>query len=79
MFTYEMSVRKDHKLITDGLYAWIRHQANTGSFLFFISAGCCITAKVSVVVARALSILLTISRARGSGNPASWTREQGRL
>ncbi|TEB21791.1 hypothetical protein FA13DRAFT_1819314 [Coprinellus micaceus] len=47
MFTYEMSVLKDHKLITNGPYAWVRHPAYTGVFLFFISAGCCITAEGS--------------------------------
>lgn len=60
MFTYEMSVLKDHKLITDGPYAWVRHPAYTGVFLFFISAGCCITAEVSLGMIRTLSIQLTL-------------------
>ncbi|KAF8840677.1 hypothetical protein BDN67DRAFT_903130 [Paxillus ammoniavirescens] len=30
MFTYELSIRKDHKLITSGVYAIVRHPGYTG-------------------------------------------------
>ncbi|KIJ07791.1 hypothetical protein PAXINDRAFT_89819, partial [Paxillus involutus ATCC 200175] len=30
MFTYELSIRKDHKLITSGVYAIVRHPSYTG-------------------------------------------------
>jgi len=33
LFTFELSVMKDHKLITDGPYAWVRHPAYTGAFM----------------------------------------------
>ncbi|KIJ07789.1 hypothetical protein PAXINDRAFT_173248 [Paxillus involutus ATCC 200175] len=31
MFTYELSIRKDHKLITTGVYAIVRHPSYTGA------------------------------------------------
>ncbi|KIJ08273.1 hypothetical protein PAXINDRAFT_139396, partial [Paxillus involutus ATCC 200175] len=31
MFTYELSIRKDHKLITSGAYAIVRHPSYTGA------------------------------------------------
>lgn len=35
-FTFELSFKKDHKLITDGPYAYVRHPSYTGSLLMFI-------------------------------------------
>jgi protein-S-isoprenylcysteine O-methyltransferase Ste14 len=29
-FTYEITVRKNHKLITRGLYSWVRHPSYSG-------------------------------------------------
>lgn len=29
-FTFELSLQKDHKLVTHGPYAWVRHPAHTG-------------------------------------------------
>ena len=39
MFTFEMSIRNNHKLISDGPYAWVRHPAYTGLFAIFIGLG----------------------------------------
>ncbi|KAF4620821.1 hypothetical protein D9613_000510 [Agrocybe pediades] len=33
MFTFEMSIRKDHQLIRDGFYSMVRHPAYTGVLL----------------------------------------------
>lgn len=33
-FTFELSLRKDHELITDGLYSIVRHPSYTGSLTF---------------------------------------------
>ncbi|KAF7978674.1 hypothetical protein HWV62_45210 [Athelia sp. TMB] len=34
LFTFELSIRKNHALITHGPYAWVRHPSYTGFFLF---------------------------------------------
>jgi len=39
LFTFEMSIRNGHKLISDGPYAWVRHPAYTGFFSIFIGLG----------------------------------------
>ncbi|KAF8993250.1 hypothetical protein BDQ17DRAFT_1312459 [Cyathus striatus] len=33
MFTYQLALRKDHQLITSGLYSFVRHPAYTGSIV----------------------------------------------
>lgn len=35
-FTFEMSIRDDHKLVTNGPYAWVRHPGYTGVLLAFV-------------------------------------------
>ena len=35
-FTFELSLQNDHKLVTNGPYAWVRHPAYTGGALFQI-------------------------------------------
>ncbi|PSR94549.1 hypothetical protein PHLCEN_2v4417 [Hermanssonia centrifuga] len=37
-FTFQLSVRKGHKLITDGPYSIVRHPGYVGSVLFFSGA-----------------------------------------
>lgn len=32
-FTFQLSIKKDHKLVTSGLYSIVRHPAYTGSYL----------------------------------------------
>ncbi|KAF7984515.1 hypothetical protein HWV62_13675 [Athelia sp. TMB] len=34
MFTFELSIRKDHALVTRGPYAWVRHPSYTGFLMF---------------------------------------------
>ncbi len=36
LFTFDLSFKKDHKLITDGPYAYVRHPSYTGSLLMFV-------------------------------------------
>jgi protein-S-isoprenylcysteine O-methyltransferase Ste14 len=36
LFTWEVSIRPSHKLITSGPYAFVRHPSYTGSILFLI-------------------------------------------
>ncbi|EPQ61335.1 ICMT-domain-containing protein [Gloeophyllum trabeum ATCC 11539] len=37
MFTYQLSIRKDHRLVTSGPYAFVRHPSYTG--LLLVAAG----------------------------------------
>jgi len=40
-FTFLVSIRKDHKLITTGLYRYVRHPSYTGSLIHVIGAPMC--------------------------------------
>ncbi|KDQ51219.1 hypothetical protein JAAARDRAFT_62633 [Jaapia argillacea MUCL 33604] len=35
LFTYELTIRKNHKLVTDGMYSFVRHPSYTGGILAF--------------------------------------------
>jgi protein-S-isoprenylcysteine O-methyltransferase Ste14 len=37
-FTFELTLQKDHQLVTDGPYAFVRHPAYTGGFA--VNIGC---------------------------------------
>lgn len=37
-FTFHLAVRKEHKLVTNGLYSIVRHPSYTGALLFFYGA-----------------------------------------
>jgi len=39
LFTFNLSIRPKHKLITSGPYAYVRHPAYTGSLVFFVGLG----------------------------------------
>jgi protein-S-isoprenylcysteine O-methyltransferase Ste14 len=41
LFTYELAVRKHHKLVTTGPYAIVRHPAYTGGFIMLFGAVLC--------------------------------------
>ncbi|KAF5326287.1 hypothetical protein D9611_000463 [Ephemerocybe angulata] len=41
MFTFEMAIKRDHRLVTSGPYAWVRHPGYTGLVCFVVGAGCC--------------------------------------
>lgn len=40
-FTFELSIRKDHKLITSGPYAIVRHPSYTGAMLAGVGGALC--------------------------------------
>jgi len=39
LFTFEMSIRDDHRLVTDGPYAWVRHPGYTSVLSTFVGLG----------------------------------------
>lgn len=43
MFTFELSLRKDHQLITSGPYSVVRHPSYTGGALALLGALSCYT------------------------------------
>ncbi|KIK94939.1 hypothetical protein PAXRUDRAFT_141796 [Paxillus rubicundulus Ve08.2h10] len=51
MFTYELSIRKDHQLITSGVYAVVRHPSYTGGICSGIGLLLCIISPHSWLVA----------------------------
>jgi protein-S-isoprenylcysteine O-methyltransferase Ste14 len=40
-FTFQLSIRKHHKLITSGLYGFVRHPGYTGAFLVIAGSNLC--------------------------------------
>lgn len=40
-FTFELAVRKEHKLVTSGMYSVVRHPSYIGALLFFCGDGIC--------------------------------------
>lgn len=60
LFTFEMSIREDHRLVTDGPYAWIRHPGYTSVLCTFMGLGIWHATKVGrsgQVMARAMHAL----------------------
>ncbi|KAF8813932.1 hypothetical protein BYT27DRAFT_7083451 [Phlegmacium glaucopus] len=47
LFTFEMSIRNNHQLITDGPYSVVRHPAYTGAILTVAGIICCHTSQGS--------------------------------
>ncbi|KZP18548.1 hypothetical protein FIBSPDRAFT_863571 [Athelia psychrophila] len=41
LFTFELSIRKDHALVTDGPYAYVRHPSYTGLLLLVVGCYAC--------------------------------------
>jgi protein-S-isoprenylcysteine O-methyltransferase Ste14 len=64
LFTFEMSIRNDHKLISDGPYAWVRHPAYTGLFSIFIGLGLWHATKVRYRFAK-LQVSLGLTHDKG--------------
>ena len=57
-FTVDVTIRKDHKLKTDGIYGLLRHPSYSGSILSFIGLGFSLNNWISVL---AISIPVTIA------------------
>jgi protein-S-isoprenylcysteine O-methyltransferase Ste14 len=61
-FTINVAIRDDHKLITDGLYKYIRHPAYAGGVLSFIGCGLCYGNLVSFLIIAIPYLLLILNR-----------------
>ena len=49
-FTVNVAIARDHKLIADGPYRYVRHPAYSGGLLAFLGLGLCIGNWVSIIV-----------------------------
>jgi protein-S-isoprenylcysteine O-methyltransferase Ste14 len=49
-FTVDVSISDDHKLVTSGLYKYIRHPAYTGSLMTFFGFGLSMNNWVSLII-----------------------------
>lgn len=45
-FTFEMSLKKKHRLVTSGVYSWVRHPSYTGLAFFITGSTLCHASKV---------------------------------
>ncbi len=61
-FTVDVTIRKDHKLKTDGIYQVVRHPSYTGSLLSFIGFGISINNWISVIVITILVAMAMLYR-----------------
>ncbi|NMC55899.1 MAG: isoprenylcysteine carboxylmethyltransferase family protein [Eubacteriaceae bacterium] len=61
-FTVNVTIREDHKLITDGLYKYIRHPAYAGGILSFIGCGICYGNIISLIIIALPYFILIIIR-----------------
>lgn len=50
-FTTTVQIVKDHQLITDGPYSWIRHPSYLGAFLAFVGGGIFLQSWIGTLVA----------------------------
>lgn len=49
-FTVKVSILKDHKLKTDGVYRWVRHPSYTGMYVYGLGYGLALHSPLSVVL-----------------------------
>jgi len=70
MFTFEMSIKKDHRLVTSGPYAYVRHPGYTGVLSFVVGATCSLGSEVRVTLMGVGRGCLTIFRDPGFANQA---------
>ena len=40
-FTFQLAIRKDHKLVTSGVYSLVRHPSYTASYLWMVGSVLC--------------------------------------
>jgi protein-S-isoprenylcysteine O-methyltransferase Ste14 len=50
LFTFEMSIRDDHRLVTGGPYGWVRHPGYTSVLSTFIGLGIWHATKVGAII-----------------------------
>lgn len=46
LYTFEMSIKKDHRLVRSGVYGWVRHPGYTGVAFFVVGTALCHGSKV---------------------------------
>ncbi len=49
-FTVDVAIVSDHRIVTHGLYRWVRHPSYAGSLLSFLGVGICFSCWVSALV-----------------------------
>lgn len=49
-FTVDVSIRKDHRIIKEGIYRFVRHPAYAGSLLSFFGLGFCFSNYLSILI-----------------------------
>jgi protein-S-isoprenylcysteine O-methyltransferase Ste14 len=49
-FTVDVSIRKDHRIIKEGIYRFVRHPSYSGSLLSFLGLGLCFSNYLSLIV-----------------------------
>jgi protein-S-isoprenylcysteine O-methyltransferase Ste14 len=49
-FTVDVSIRKDHRMIKEGIYRYVRHPAYAGSLLSFFGLGFCFSNYLSLLI-----------------------------
>ena len=49
-FTVDVSISKDHQIIRNGIYRYVRHPSYTGSLLSFFGLGLCFANYISMLV-----------------------------
>jgi protein-S-isoprenylcysteine O-methyltransferase Ste14 len=60
MFTFEMTIRRGHKLVTTGPYAWVRHPGYTGLLCFVVGVFGCHAFEVRLNVFLLFLVLLLL-------------------
>ncbi len=53
-FSVEVTIQKDHRLVTDGIYRYLRHPRYLRSFLFFGGLSCVFRSGLALLLAVAL-------------------------
>ena len=74
MFTFEMTIRRDHKLVTTGPYAWVRHPGYTGILCFVVGVFGCHAFEVRINVSGFTFLLLTFRLRMDFRDPGSVNR-----
>ncbi|MCX6143189.1 MAG: isoprenylcysteine carboxylmethyltransferase family protein [Ignavibacteriales bacterium] len=49
-FTVDVAIMKDHRIVSEGIYRFVRHPAYAGSILSFLGLGLCFANVISIVV-----------------------------
>ena len=61
-FTHRVTILKDHVLIRDGLYRWIRHPSYLGQILVLLGLGCALANGFALLAAPFFTIIALLCR-----------------